>query len=109
MALFKNDEVRPFSNGTSRVLWEEGNCHGGCIKAISYEAEVEGKPYRCAIQSALGRAAITGTISTRIAKRAGFDKPHGDGYFPCLEFNDTRIAGTKRTQRRPAGQEAMEL
>jgi hypothetical protein len=38
--------VRPFSNGTSRMLWMDGNCDR-CVKAISADAFADGKPFPC--------------------------------------------------------------
>lgn len=102
-----DETIRPFSNGTSRCMWMEGNCWGGCVKAVDEGDET--KPFRCAIQSALSLSSLTGTIPDRIAKRAGFDDPHLDGYFPCKEFSDDRTPAVKRGRRQVAGQEGLQL
>lgn len=95
--------VRPFSNGTERSLWMSGNCWDGCVRAVD-ESDVS-KPFRCAIQSALSLAAMTGTIPAPIARRAGFDRAERvAGYFPCGEFSDTRTVAKRRGRRRSPGQ-----
>lgn len=103
---------RPFSNGTEGDLWRSGNCDGGCVKAVDWSDP--DKPFRCAIQSALSQATMTGEIPTRIADRAGFTvngnrMERRAGYFPCREFNDKREPRTKRGPRRAKEQGALDV
>lgn len=97
--------VRPFSNGTERDMWMSGNCWHACVKAV--DAGDPDKPFRCAIQSALSMATMTGEISDKIAERAGFDERTHAGYFPCKEYSDTREVQTRRGPRPTPGQESI--
>ncbi len=63
------DVIKPFSNGTQYLDWQESNC----VRCKKFNPD-EAKPELCNIDFELANAYLgNGSVSNKIAKRMGYD------------------------------------
>lgn len=90
-------KIRPFSNGSSAMIWYSENCDL-CVKAYhpkdgNYPSDATMKNYcsigkECRFKYAIDVAFITGEIDEELAQKIGLDKGGN-----CLLFSDDKNDG----------------
>ena len=104
--IYENLAVRPFSNGTEAMLWEESNC--GCCALNANKGQLQSTLLRraregthCLLECGLSVGYITGSINEKVATEMGWSK---EGGFPwrCAKWKDRgNGGGPKGKPRKP--------
>lgn len=101
------DRMRPFSNGTEFMVFEESNC-GRCWKSKPKNEKISSASHCDLLEGLTLAMFMDGTISTDHAARIGF-KPGMIYAPPCSERQEKRPPRAPRTKRLAPGQAKLPM